>query len=555
MSERKADVVVIGSGAGGGFAATALAEAGWQVLLLERGPWFHPEDFPTRHPDWERRPIPFAAGHPTMDPSIDWTPGPPIDAAHHHLCSRSWQGPLPSPTHRGRFRYERAFGVGGTTLQYQGEAHRFAPHAFLPQAHFGVGRDWPIRYEDLETYYEQAEQWLGVAGPADHPFKPLRGPYPGPAHPLSTKSQWAQRGSEALGWTLFPNALALPSIPHGTQPPCQHAGVCTRGCPFGAKSSVDRAVLPRGIATGRLEVIDQARVIRLEHATDGTIRTAHYLHHGATHQANARVFILAAGALESPRLLLASTSSEHPRGIGNQHDMVGRHLMETMLTAVTVQADQPLAGWKGPPIDARVWDFCQPSAGEARSGFVLGVSGTMGRLHGPLSHATATAGFGLSHKDEMRRRFGRMITLFAIGDHQPHAENRLTLSTRTDDVGMPKVIVHSDYRDTDLATLASMQDRLLEWANACKPIAITELFSSYSHPSVTHLAGTCIMGIEPEQSVTNPFGRVHHVPNLFLCDASILPGQGMGDSPSLTIHALALRTANHIHNHLNSKGL
>ncbi len=553
MKRRDADVVVIGSGAGGGFAATALAEAGWRVLLLERGPRFKPDDFPTRHADWETRAVPFAAASSAIDPSIEWTPGAVIDPAHRSLCSRALHAPMPTTTHRGRFRYERAFGVGGTTLQYQGEAHRFAPHAFLPQTLFGLGRDWPVRYEDLEPFYERAEQWLGVAGDAEHPFKPSRGPYPGPAHPLSTKSQWARRGVEQLGWTLFPNPLALPSIPHGTQPPCQHAGVCTRGCPFGAKSSVDRAVLPRALATGRLEIIEKARVMRLESTDHGRIRSVMYRKDGATHHASAAVFVLAAGALESPRLLLTSTSPSCPEGIGNRHDQVGRHLMETVLSAVTVEADQPVAGWKGPPIDARVWDFGMPTPGEGRSGFVLGVSGTMSRFHGPTSYAAAIPGFGLEHKNAMRERFGRIITLFGITDHQPHPENRLVLSSQTDETGMPKVRIHSDYRDVELATLGTMQDRLMQWAHACQPKAITELFSSYSHPSVTHLAGTCIMGSDPTTSVTDHHGRVHDSPNLFITDASILPGQGMGDSPSLTIHALALRTAEEIHKILQTK--
>ncbi|HMO99975.1 MAG TPA: GMC family oxidoreductase [Kiritimatiellia bacterium] len=546
MTNIEADVVVIGSGAGGGFAATALAEAGWRVVLLERGPWFQPKDFPTRHADWERRPAPFAAGNPAMDPSITWTPGAPIDPTYRHLCSRAMDGPPPANERRGRFRYERAFGVGGTTLQYQGEAHRFSPHAFQPQTLFDLGRDWPFGYEDLEPYYETAEAWLGVAGDPDHPFKPKRGPFFGPAHPLSTKSQWAQRGARKLHWTLFPNALALPSKSHQGRMPCRYAGVCAKGCPFGAKSSVDLAVLPRGLSTGKLSVIDQARVTRLNHGADGQVDSATYLKGGHVHEARATVFILAAGALESPRLLLGSTSAAFPMGLGNHHDQVGRHLMETILTAVTVETEEPVAGWKGPPIDARLWDFSRPGPGDRHGGFVLGVSGVMGRFHGPQSYTANIPGFGRAHKQEMRRRFGHMITLFGVSDHQPHPDNRLTLSEQRDDAGQPKVVIHSNYHRADLEGLAAMQERLLQWAHACRPRRIADVFSSYSHPSVTHLAGTCIMGADPESSVTDHLGRVHGTPNLYIADASVFPGQGMGDSPSLTIHALALRTAIHV---------
>ena len=547
MSDFTADVIVIGAGAGGAFVVAALAEAGMSVLLIERGPWFdYKKDFPMRHANWERRHRAFHSSSSSGEPTIEYTKGAPIQGKDFDLCSRKRLDNIEKHDHRSGFGYRRVHGVGGSTLHYQGEAHRFPAHAFRSQTQFGIGIDWPLDYADLEPYYAKAEQWLGVAGEPGNPFKPARGLFPTPAHALSTKSQWVRQGAKRLGWSLLPNTLALPSRSYDGRSPCQHSGGCVLGCPFGAKSSVDLAIIPRAQKTGRVQVLDKTRVLKLECAKDGGISSVIFLHKGEQKRATASRYVLAGGAIETPRLLLASQCGQYPDGIGNGYDRVGRNLMETIFTILTVEADMRVQAWKGPPIDSRLWDFNRPVEGTGLNGFVLGVSGTMTGYHGPLSYARHIGGMGSKHKNAMRDRFGRIINLFGIADHAPHEDNRIRLSDKLDDDGIPKVTVESDYWELDRRTLRSMIHRLTELGNACEPRQVMGLYSTYSNISATHIAGTCMMGVKPESSVTTPFGQVHGVPNLFITDASVLPGQGMGDSPSLTIQALALRTADYI---------
>ncbi len=539
-----ADVIVIGSGAGGGFIATALAESGKSVLLLERGGWFdYQKDFPARHPDWELRQSAFSLDTLSRDPTIDFRPGAPIAEQDYDICSRFNIDSMQNPERRGRFQYSRVWGVGGSTLHYQGEAHRFPAHAFNMKDRYGFGNNWPLSYEALAPYYAKAEKWLGVAGDSNNPFKPVRGPYPLPAHDLSTKSQWVKRACDGLGWKLLPNSLALPSRSFQGRSPCRHSGMCVRGCPFGAKSSVDRAVLPRGLKTGRLKILENTRVLELKTSADGEISGVVCLREGRQQLFHAERYVLAAGGIETPRLMLSSQSDYHPDGVGNRYDRVGRSLMETVFSVLTVKADRPLQSWKGQPIDSRIWDFNTPDQWNSRNGFVLGVSSSLGPYSGPTSYARAIPGSGMPHKDAMRENFGRIVDIFGIADHSPDSNNRLQLSNRKDEAGMPKVIISSDYYARDRATLRQMINKMFILAKSANPEKILHLGSSYDNPLITHIAGTCMMGDDREQSVVDENGRVYGIKNLYIADASVLPGQGMGDSPSLTIQALALRTA------------
>lgn len=544
-SKLSADVIVIGSGAGGGFIATALAEAGKSVLLFERGRWFDfKKDFPARYPDWEKRVSPFGSKELyDGDETVDFLAGPPIQQQDFDLCSRKSIDKPGKFKYRGSFNYHRVTGVGGSTLHYQGEAHRFPGHAFETRSRYGFGVDWPLSYEELVPYYAKAEKWLGVAGDPANPFKPARGPYPTPAHDLSTKSQWVKRAADKLGWSLLPNSLVLPSQTYDGRSPCMHSGFCVQGCPFGAKSSVDLAVLPRAMKTGKLRVLANTRVLQLETDAGGSISGVICLHEGQKKRAVADRYVLSGGAIETPRLLLASQGGIYQDGIGNKYDRVGRNLMETIFCVLNIEADRPLQAWKGQPIDSRIWDFNTPGPENDRNGFVLGVSSSMSVYTGPLSYATRMPGIGRVHKDSMREKFGRVINLFGIADHCPDENNRLQLSSRLDREGVPKVIVSSDYHDRDKTTLRQMINKIIALAEATEPAKIMGLFSAYDDPQTTHMAGTCMMGNDAEQSVVDANGRVHGVTNLYIADASILPSQGMGDSPSLTIQALALRIA------------
>jgi len=544
--KQKFDVVIAGAGAGGGFAAMVLSQRGLKVLLLERGKRFDfAKDFPMNYPDWEHRPRAFNARVGT----IVRRRGAHILPEDNDICS-GWynrDGVFDQyiSRRRGPFSYQRALGLGGSTLHYQGEAHRYPAHAFQPKSLYGWGQNWPLGYDVLAPYYQQVEKILGVAGVANNPFKVKRGHYPTPAHALSTSSQLARRGSDKLGWSLLQNSLALPSESLDGRIPCQHSGGCVQGCRFGAKSSVDLTAIKIAEATGNLTVITNARLLHIETDSKGEVDGFVFGHEGKTQQARADKHILALGAIETPRMLLASQGRKHSKGIGNQADNVGRNFMETISLNLLCRADQPLHSYKGPPLDARIWDFAKPRS-PLRSGYVLGVSGTVGGRQSPMSYAWSIPGVGLKHKNKVREQFGRDIQLFGIAEHIAHPDNRVVLSDKLDSDGIPRVEIHSDYGPDDRQTLRAMKRSILQWADASNLSNRGSLYSSYDQPGAAHVGGTCRMGTDPERSVTNADGRVHGMANLYITDGSLLPTLGAGDSPSLTIQALAIKIANGI---------
>lgn len=536
-------MVIAGAGAGGGFAAMVLAERGLKVLLLERGQRYdYKQDFPMRYDDWETRSKAFTAG----DDPFEHIKMPSISPDDHHLCSGRFAGngqlSHNQPKHRGRFQYQRALGVGGSTLHYQGEAHRYPEHAFNSASLYGWGNDWPFDYQTLAPFYEQAENILGVAGQTGNPFKAARGAFPTPAHALSTRSQLAKKGADLLGWSLLPNTLALPSQSFDGRSACQHSGGCVQGCIFGAKSSTDLTAIRRAERTGNFTIKTQSRLLQIETGTQGQVTGFIYTQNDQHQKANAKKYILALGAIETPRILLASQGGKHPNGIGNQHNNVGRYFMETISASVNCQADQPLHSYKGPPLDSRIWDFAKPKP-PLRTGFVLGVAGTLGGRHSPVSYAWSLPGIGIAHKRKMRAQFGTDIQLFGIAEHAPHRRNRITLSDEKDEAGVAKVQLSSDYHADDKQTLELMIKRLFEWADACELETRLSLHSTYDSPSAAHVGGTCRMGLNPEHSVATSEGKVHGIRNLYIADASLLPTLGAGDSPSLTIQAIAMRMA------------
>jgi choline dehydrogenase-like flavoprotein len=539
------DVLVVGAGAGGAIAAWALTARGVRVRLLETGPRFDPSRFRTHDQNWEL--VPSLLDEVALAPerkSYESAPGETLDPDFAHLASHTPTLVSGGFDRRLPFIWSRSIGVGGSTLHYQGEAHRFPAHAFRMQSERGVAADWPLDYHELAPYYERVERLLDVAGDPGNPFKPERGAFPHPAHPLSAASHHVAAGARQLGWQLLPNTLAVLQAPRSGRAACHYCNGCIRGCMVGAKSSVDVAVLPEAERSGLLEVETGFHASRLE--TDATGAVIGVIGHDASgreQRQRARAVVLAAGAIETPRLLLNSTSGAHPAGVGNAHDQVGRYLMESLYHRRGVVFDRPLQSWLGLPIDSRIWDWngaAHPS--DPASGFVLGQFA--GLFEGPAGFAReGIPGFGLAHREEMARRFGAGLELLGTAEQLPRAENRVTLAESTDRFGLPLARVETRLDRTDLEALSQIHSRLGELAEAAGAERITGQVSAYDIPAATHVAGTCRMGRDPERSAVDAFGAVHGHPNLVIADASVLVTEGAGDSPSLTIQALALRAA------------
>ncbi|MEL7164809.1 MAG: GMC family oxidoreductase [Pseudomonadota bacterium] len=534
-----ADVVIVGSGAGGSAAAWALTQRGINCTILEAGPHYDfATDYKLDQSNWEQHGFPEKI--PTAGRQV-FAPMQKLSKRWDHL--RSWnhiRGPSNvTGVRTARGGYKHVVGVGGTTLYFTGEYHRMNRRSMRMRSDFGVAADWPLTYEELEPYYTQAERLVGTSGGgADH-RRPRSDGYPLPPLPMSYATRQLQKGHEALGLTFESNPLAVLSKPFDGRPSCNFCGNCNRGCPHGDKGSADITFLWHANATGRCRILTDATVINLEKDSGGRIRRAVYARQDGTIDAiSAEAFILAAGAIETPRLLL---NSDVATGSGH----VGKHFMESLVwTSVGIHPDQ-IGSHRGHPSDGICWDFNDPDALDSIvGGFRLSPGTAEANLVGPINYAARiVGGWGAEHKERMRDLFGRALALTAFGESLPNDKSFIDLDPDHQDAfGLPKARIHSFLPDHELERLTAMRATVRKVLAASQVSDPVEEFGTYDDFDSTHVFGTCRMGQDPATAVVDPNGRCHGSANLFVCDASVFPSSGGGESPSLTIAALAVRT-------------
>jgi len=550
MAQADFDVVIIGSGAGGGASAWALSRYGIRVLVLEAGPAYNPTaDYQLNQTQWEQSRFPDKAPRQGR-----YTFGPLQELEPQWQTLRSWNlasGPNNPLDQRLSGRYHHVRGLGGTTLHFTGEAHRLHPAALKMRSRFGVAADWPLDYAELEPFYCEAERIVGVAGPQENPIRVRSEPYPLPAHPLSYASSKIAAGCGKLGFTWVPNSVAALSAPYDGRPGCNYCAGCNRGCPRRDKGSVDVTFIRKALTSGYCTVKTGCQVLQVEAGPSDKITSVHYVDDkGATQTVSGGVVIVACGAVETPRLLLASANRYAPDGVGNESGQVGRHFMETLTWISCGLHGERLDSFRGLPSDGVCWDFNAPDAIPGVIGGCCFSPGTAeADLIGPINYAQRVVpGWGRQHKAEMRRVFGRVLSVKAIGEFLPNENSFIDLDpNERDEFGIALARINSYLGDMELRRLEFMAKTARDILFASGVEKIFEEDSTYDFFNSTHVFGTCRMGDDPQQSVVDRYGRSHRWRNLFIVDASVFPSSGGGEAPSLTIEALAIRTAAAIH--------
>lgn len=540
------DVVIVGAGAGGAATAWRLCSHGLRVLLLDAGPRFDPaRDYTLHKPDWERWPFPEKPG---SQGNFSIGRLDRLDPMHQSL--RSWNkatGPTVRETTRQALGpgYWHVQGIGGTTLHFVGEAHRLHPSAMRMRSTFGVAADWPLSYADLEPYYSLCEYRVGVAGPAEQKGRWRSMPYPLPAHPLSPGARHLATAAQRLGMSWEPNSRAALSQAYDGRPACNYCGNCNRGCPIGDKGSADVTYIRWAEATGRLSIKPLSPVIKLHAGKSGRIDAIDYLEGKHLRRVATPLLVIAAGAVQTPRLLLANASRAHPNGLANSSRQVGKNLMESLIWNSSGRVPGLSNTHVGLPSDAICWDFNAPDSLPGIAGGVrFNSSNQEIGFTGPIAYATrAVPGFGHDLKRSLREQFGSIISVGGIGEFLPNDDSYVDLDPgKKDRTGMPYARLNVHLGDSEIQRLhfmATTARRLLAEAGA----ELVEEFGAWDQLAATHIFGTCRMGHSAANSVVDANCRSHDIENLYITDASVFPSSGGGESPSLTIQALAVRAA------------
>jgi choline dehydrogenase-like flavoprotein len=496
------DACIIGSGAAGAVLAKELAEAGMSVVVLEAGPWLD-----TRQD--------FVNDELSMLGTLDWD-DPRITDGN-------------DPLKLGRVNTGRA--VGGTTVHYTAAALRLDPTDFTTASDDGVGVDWPFDYDELSPYYAQVERALPVSGPRSSAW-PSGAPYPHGELPWSAKDDALAVGFDKVGYRVEMTPHAIATGPVEGRSPCMYYGFCMDGCKSDAKGSVNVNYIPRAVRAGA-EIRPECFATRIE--TAGRRATGvTYLHNGHELFQSAERVLVCGYAIETPRLLLNSGN------LANSSGQVGRNLMVHSGPIIYGRFDKPLDSFITPPVGVFTRDP-YPSD-PARRGFARGwLFNTYAQFPINFAHSLAGSNPDLWGQDlvDVLDEYAHWGLIAGLGEVIPNPANGVTLADEVDDHDIPVARVTFSYGDNDRALIRAMTDdgvRIVEAAGAGRV-----LVSQGTH----HVLGTCRMGADPATAVVDPDCRSHDVDNLWICDGSVLPTVG-AVNPSLTIQAIAVRTAHHL---------
>ncbi len=497
-------VVVVGSGAGGGVIANELAQKGVDVVCLEAGRVIPLEEIETNAEK--------------MFAKLTW------------LDPRIGAGDMPKdfPVWSGK-------GVGGTTMHWTANLVRMQAHEFRPRSTYGKlpgtnAIDWPIALDDLAPYYDKAEFKLGATGTNGWPMLPE-----------GNNFKVMKAGGRRVGYRRINNGtMAINSVFRDDRPACQQLGFCKSGCAIDAKWTTANSEIPKALATGHFELRPNSMVLQVLHNRSGRISGVLYADaDGNHHVQKARVVVLAANAIDTPRLLLNSASGMYPVGLANSSGQVGRNYMRHVFGFVLAIMPGEVNFYRttqnaGVINDERPF---RPERGFAGGYEFEGV----GLDPAAVARFMAPGRWGRDYTADLEAyRF--IAGMLIVGEDPADYRNGIILHGRKkDSYGLPVPVVRYEEHANSRAMRAHAfrQGRAIFEALGARKV--------YTAPPVaaTHNMGTCRMSKSPRDGVCNQWGRTHDIANLFIADGSLMTSSG-GGNPTLTIIALAIRQADYL---------
>jgi choline dehydrogenase-like flavoprotein len=491
------DIIIIGTGAGGGTMAQALSQTSARILIVERG------DFvPQEEENWE--------------PEAVWK----------HLRYRAREKWL---DHRGReFTPYTHYGVGGNTKFWGSVLYRLRREDFQAMEHLdGVSPAWPIDYDTLAPYYDRAERLYHVRGADGDPTEPPRAPYPYGAVPHAPEMAAIVDQLRAQG--LHPSSLPLGLLRVGEDDGCILCNTCNSFvCKLDAKSEADVCCVRPALSRSNVTLWTNSTATRLMTDPSGhRVDAADIVRNGETVRVHAPLIILSCGAVNSAALLLRSANDKHPAGLANSSGLVGARYMAHLATMM--QGFHPLR--KNSTVFQKTVAINDFYLRGPKTSYPLGQIQSQGRTHGVMAQ-TVVPWIPLWAYEAW---VSRGVDWLVMSEDLPDASNRVTVDAQGR--------IHLRYRANNVAAhrrLVAETKRILRRLGFW--IVVTH---SHGSTNTTHQCGTLCFGTDPRSSVLDPYCRTHDIENLFVVDASFFPSSA-AVNPGLTIAAQALRVADYI---------
>ena len=596
------DVVIIGSGAGGGTVTKVLADMGISVLLLEAGPML-------RMTDLKEHLWPFQVPHRGAGARGQAYTGEPTGFTYSATFGGSQLEGEPYTVAPGSdFSWFRSRILGGRTNHYGRITLRMSDYDFKPRTTDGLGFDWPISYEELAPYYDKAERLIGVTGSPEGIRSAPDGIFNPPAA-LKAHEVLIQRSCAKMGIRAIHARRAVTTIARNGRPPCHYCGQCGRGCMTASNYASSYVQIFPAMKTGKVQVLANAMARELITDSSGKVVAVSYIDRttGAEREVRCRTVVLSASACESSRLLLNSKSGRHPQGLANGSGTVGRYLMDTVGFSMSARIPA-LSGMPrynsdgyGGHLYVPWWGWDKQQALGFPRGYHIEVGGGYG-MPGIGSFQGAVErheGYGLAMKGAIRDEYGTSVGLSGRGEMIPNEDSYCEIDPDVKDrYGIPVLRFHWKWSEHELNQVRHMQRTFREilegmggviatgggrggrgsgsaGAGAAagqaggqapqtgqagpqtgRPEAPAGQPSTMGMPAgervpisrggaIIHEVGTVRMGDDPKTSPLNRFCQAHEVKNLFVADGA--PFVSNPDkNPTHTIVALAWRTAEYL---------
>ncbi|MGH9410133.1 MAG: GMC oxidoreductase [Vicinamibacterales bacterium] len=561
-SRKTYDVVIVGSGAGGGMAAKVLTEAGADVLMLEAGPMWDPVK-DSKMFEWNYE-------SPRRGASIPSRQFGEFDAA---LGGFTLEGEPYTTAQGQQFLWFRSRMLGGRTNHWGRISLRWGPDDFRPKSVDGLGDDWPIGYDDLRPFYDEVDKLVGVYGTNLGPRFPNEpdGLFLPPPQPRCYELL-IRDASARLNVPCVPARLSILTKPLNGRPACHYCGQCNRGCATGSNFQSTTVLIPPAMKTGRLTLIADAMAREVTVDDGGLADGVTYIDKktGRDNHARGRIVVLAASSCETARLLLNSKSGKFPQGLANSSGAVGRYLTDSTGAGVSgfiprLMSNIPhnedgvggmhlfMPWW----LDNKKLDFPRGYHIEIGGGRRMPGAGFLGNIHsftGVDASGTPIAfgGYGTQLKDDYRRVYGSVVSFSGRGEMIPNDNCYCEIDPRqVDQYGIPVLLFHWKWSDYEKLQAKHMQETFRAIIHEMGGTPLSQMPSEERRyglaqgGEIIHELGTTRMGNDPSTSVLNSQCQAHDVKNLFVADGGPFVTQA-NKNCTWTILALSMRTSQYI---------